>query len=52
MNLVKSVQFLFKARNNLFPLSIQELFTAKDGGYALRENLNNQGQTQLIKVCA
>lgn len=55
-NLVKflTAHFLYEARNNLLPLSIQELFTVKDGRYALRGNFNfeQQEQTQLLKVYA
>ena len=35
-----TVQFLYKARNNILPNHLQELFKDRDGGYSLREHFN------------
>lgn len=50
----KTTQMLFKARNNLLPENIRKLFTEREGGYSLREELNfkiHHARTTLKSLC-
>ncbi len=40
----KTAPVMYKARNNLLPNTIREMFTERDGGYNLRGNLNFKKQ--------